>query len=941
MNKLKTFELILRNRIFQIPSNLPYMNDANSEIISSLMLFNKYVVKSKVTDEVFKTFIDHWINNQIPIICKDNIFEYETISKEFDQMKNLIEIFKKKQQNDFNSSLSIINRTLKIQKDELKEKFISISKIYNQAIYLLFNNPGINSHSDFIKVKSKLYEACKTNNINLIYNLTRKKIENEYGLVFSLNEEDQTANVLYDLRKENDILIPKSIYYQSQEFVVKSVLEESFKNSKQIDSIQFSEDSEVQSICQGSFECSNFRSLSIPSSLTQLEDGWCRSLGFLNKISISPKNKSFIYFENSFILGKYWESNKNYDVLIFARRDIESAIIPPFIKHISSYSFAYCRNLTKIEFLPNSQLETVGSFAFYLTSIEYIKIPQHVNKIDSYAFYGSKLKTVEFAENCELKIIDDSAFSFTNIQRIMFPSSITHIMNNAFCSCNQLDEIDFEKNSNLRFIGSYAFRKCSIKSIKIPQFVTVIQQSAFRDCKNLKEVIFSKESELVSIENNVFCNCPLENIVIPSKVVELQPFCFFGINNLNSITLESIDNSFYCYYNDSFILKKSHHKNKYFDVLFIARKNIEVASIPSFIKHISSCAFHSCSKLNKIEFPNDSKLESIGEESFYCSSLKQITIPSHVNRIGDSAFYSSKNLQKIEFAEKSNLKSIGKSAFYETSIEHIIIPASVNQIDDCSFKNCTKLKTVDYQEESNLRTLNNSIFYNTSIESLTIPSNVIELKQGWYCMMQKLNHISISPKNNNFFYFNNSMLLGKSSPNSRTYDVLILIKKRMKKIIIPSFIKIILGDAIRTRKSLKEISFLPDSKLKEIKKRTFSYASIKSITIPSNVESIKNSAFEFCKYLKFVDFDENSKLRIIETNAFANTSINSICIPSNVRQIGDKAFFQCIRLKIIEFDSNSELLVLGTSTFFLLDKNCVILAPHKLEKIFKSSIVVW
>lgn len=133
---------------------------------------------------------------------------------------------------------------------------------------------------------------------------------------------------------------------------------------------------------------------------------------------------------------------------------------------------------------------------------------------------------------------------------------------------------------------------------------------------------------------------------------------------------------------------------------------------------------------------------------------------------------------------------------------------------------------------------------------------------------------------------------------------------------------------------------MPDSKLKEIKKRTFSYTSIKSITIPSNVELIKSFAFELCKYLKYVDFADNSKLRIIETNAFSNTSINNICIPSNVRQISVKAFFQCIRLKIIEFDSNSELFFLGTSTFFLLDKNCVILAPHELVKVFKSNVVV-
>lgn len=45
------------------------------------------------------------------------------------------------------------------------------------------------------------------------------------------------------------------------------------------------------------------------------------------------------------------KSEKEFDLFVFARRDIKNAIIPAYIKHIIGYSFSDCKNLKSVQFI--------------------------------------------------------------------------------------------------------------------------------------------------------------------------------------------------------------------------------------------------------------------------------------------------------------------------------------------------------------------------------------------------------------------------------------------------------------------------------------------------------------------------------------------------------------------------------------------------------------
>lgn len=62
--------------------------------------------------------------------------------------------------------------------------------------------------------------------------------------------------------------------------------------------------------------------------------------------------------ENKYLLGKSDPNNDEFDILLFASRDIEKISIPSNIRIISSYAFNYCLSLKKVEIPLNSNLES-------------------------------------------------------------------------------------------------------------------------------------------------------------------------------------------------------------------------------------------------------------------------------------------------------------------------------------------------------------------------------------------------------------------------------------------------------------------------------------------------------------------------------------------------------------------------------------------------------
>ena len=137
--------------------------------------------------------------------------------------------------------------------------------------------------------------------------------------MYSIDEQTKTASVVSNNSPNADIFIPRSITHNSQEYLVTCIRSESFRNSIQLKSIRFPPDSELKTIEENAFFNSSIESLTIPSKLTELKDGWSQLTINLDRITVSQDNPCFTLFEEKFILGKS-TSNQKIFFLVMLRK---------------------------------------------------------------------------------------------------------------------------------------------------------------------------------------------------------------------------------------------------------------------------------------------------------------------------------------------------------------------------------------------------------------------------------------------------------------------------------------------------------------------------------------------------------------------------------------------------------------------------------------------
>ena len=192
---------------------------------------------------------------------------------------------------------------------------------------------------------------------------------------------------------------------------------------------------------------------------------------------------------------------------------LQSIEIPSTVITLGDGAFAFCESLQSVTFEKGSQLTSIGKETFaYCTSLKAIEIPANVTSIscfmDGYMFPGpfyacESLENVTFEENSQLTSIGDYAFSrCESLQAIEIPASLISIGSDAFSNCYKLN-LTFEKSSQLTSIGSYAFYYCSsLTSIEIPDSVTSIGDGAFFNCNALTNIVIP--DSVTSVGNVVF-----------------------------------------------------------------------------------------------------------------------------------------------------------------------------------------------------------------------------------------------------------------------------------------------------------------------------------------------------------------------------------------------------------------------------------------------------
>ena len=481
---------------------------------------------------------------------------------------------------------------------------------------------------------------------------------------------------------------------------------------------------------------------------------------------------------------------------------------------------------------------------------------------------------------------------------------ITSISSYAF-RYTQIDWLCFSDESEIEIIENRAFGNANIQRFTIPPHLTKICEYAFYSCKRLKIIEIPPKSELKTIEKYSFAFSSIESFTIPENLIDLQKEWCYGTPKLTEIYVSPKNPRYITYDDGKIILGKSSFESENYDNLVFCVRNIKYVTIPSFIEHICDYAFENCDQLQKVIFPSDSKLQTIGKSAFSHSSIESFTIPSSLKIIKEYAFNECNKLRNIENPMNSELQIIEEKAFANTSIENFTISSQLKKISCYSFINCKKLQKIEVTENSELKTIDKEAFHGTSIDSFTIPSSAVDLKEGWFCHSLHLTTINVSSDNHRYKSFEGKMIIGKSCVEEEVYDTIIFCNRNVLDINIPSYIKYIAAYSFSHCYYLRKIEIQSDSKLQVIEKYAFHDSSIESFTIPQSLTTIGEYAFAECTKLKKIQIPFNSKLQVINKRAFSLSLITSIVIPHDLTHLGLFVFFRNPFLQIIEIQNIS------------------------------------
>lgn len=348
-------------------------------------------------------------------------------------------------------------------------------------------------------------------------------------------------------------------------------------------------------------------------------------------------------------------------------------------------------------------------------------IPETIDKINEYAFYGSTIKSLIVNDN--IKSIGACAFSESKLlQSAKLSNNVANIGSGAFMNCSALASINIP--DVLQTISKDTFYKCSsLTEVKIPETVHSIGISAFYECSNLTEIKIPDNVEI--IDKNAFYGCSgVSSIIFGNKVETIGESAFQNCSKVSELNIpESV---------------VSMGKN-----VFNSCSSLLKISLPQSITAIPEGAFMNCQALHEIAIPNS--ILTIGDNAFNgCGSIISINIPDKVTTIGQSAFYSCSSLEKVVFGKA--LESIDSQAFRScSSLQSVNIPDNVTTIGREAFQDCTAL--TDAVLSNGIREIVDMTFAGcTALESVLIGKNTTKISDTAFQNCTNINKIrSLNP----------------------------------------------------------------------------------------------------------------------------------------------------------------------------------------------------
>jgi len=392
-------------------------------------------------------------------------------------------------------------------------------------------------------------------------------------------------------------------------------------------------------------------------------------------------------------------------------------ILPATLTSLLDQAYDRCLLLMSIHFAANSQLQSIGTFAFReAINLRSFEIPASVLVIGSQAFRDTaSLASITFAcsptplrvgidafanslYNTNGKIVPDSTcrevqFALTCddvVDGILHvPASYLAIENEAFMSCTKLKSVTFEAGSVLHTIGKRAFYGCRLSPVVLPASLLHIEEEAFYNSQVLR-ITFEENSQLQSIGRYAFRRSKLTQIELPSSVVSISAAAFSDSKILETITFSC--SSALLKVGVSAFAGTPYTRNgaptpdpeckhiqfalSCFDVKDTYVKNGGHIVFPASHLVVEDDAFNSCTELTSIAFAEDSQLEQIGRGAFAGSSLESISLPASLISVAQNAFLNSAALMSVSFSCSSHVLWIHADAFEGSGVTRLFLPLS-------------------------------------------------------------------------------------------------------------------------------------------------------------------------------------------------------------------------------------------------------------------------
>ena len=153
------------------------------------------------------------------------------------------------------------------------------------------------------------------------------------------------------------------------------------------------------------------------------------------------------------------------------------------------------------------------------------------------------------------------------------------------------------------------------------------------------------------------------------------------------------------------------------DYAFIEFRNIEFSlsfSTNSKITRIGKYSFNYCQKLSSIDFSNANSLKSIGFCAFYgCYALTSLKFPSSLELLDEyGSFANCDNINKITFPDDSKLQKFAGGTFWGAKITEFRVPSLCTYLNGETFAWTTVERFTVQKGNSVYKEYNSSIFSN-------------------------------------------------------------------------------------------------------------------------------------------------------------------------------------------------------------------------------------